>query len=57
MAYSSRRVGLLKLLAPSHDWQRLSQINVTVWLHRTNSHWDRCDMHYVEPIETGSRGE
>jgi hypothetical protein len=24
---------------------------------RLGSHWDRCGVHYVEPIETGSRGE
>ena len=25
--------------------------------NRLGSHWDRCGVHYVEPIETGSRGE
>jgi hypothetical protein len=24
---------------------------------RLGSHWDRCGVHYIEPIETGSRGE
>jgi hypothetical protein len=24
---------------------------------RLGSHWDRCGVHYVEPIETGSRGK
>ena len=25
--------------------------------NRLGSHWDRCGVHYVEPIETDSRGE
>jgi hypothetical protein len=25
--------------------------------NRLGSHWDRCGVHYVEPIEAGSRGE